>query len=101
MSGGQGEQGVELPGEKELEGQIRHWEREERPGVREKVPGGQSVGRVEETGQNEPAGQRIGAPELQKYEAGQSVQVRERMRWLAVSMMCRVPDALTVTPQGV
>ena len=62
MSDGQGEQGAELPGEKVLAGQFWHWERAERPGVRENVPGGQGVGETEETGQKEPAGQRIGAP---------------------------------------
>ena len=65
MSEGQGEQGVELPGEKVLAGHVWHWERAERPGVREKEPGGQGVGETEEAGQKDPAGQRMGAPEMQ------------------------------------
>jgi len=34
-------------------------------------PAGQGVGFIEDIGQKEPAGQRMGTPEAQKYEAGQ------------------------------
>ena len=48
--------------EKKLEG---HWLQVEAPGVLLLVPGGQGVGVVEERGQKEPGGQRMGTPEGQ------------------------------------
>ena len=48
--------------EKKLEG---HWPQVDAPGVLALVPGGQGSGVVEERGQKEPGGQRMGTPEGQ------------------------------------
>lgn len=48
--------------EKKLKG---HWLQVKAPGVLALVPGGQGVGVVEEGGQKEPGGHRMGTPEGQ------------------------------------
>ena len=60
--------------------------------VVEYVPGGQAVALMEERGQRDPAGQRMGAPLEQKKEAGQGTQVSWRMRLLLRSAVKRTPE---------
>ena len=55
-------------------------EREEAPVESLKVPAGQAVAFMEDRGQKDPAGHRMGTP-LEQYEpAGQATQLRARMR---------------------
>ncbi len=62
------------------------------PTTGENFPTGHSVGFTEERGQKEPAGQMAGAPEEQKYPAGQGTQVSWRMRCPLLSATYKAPD---------
>ncbi len=60
------------PGELKLPAAQRmHVAFEAAPVWADQEPAGQGVGFIEDIGQKEPAGQRMGTPEAQKYEAGQ------------------------------
>jgi hypothetical protein len=64
------------------------------------VPAAQGVAFTEYGGQKKPAGHSAGAPEAQKKEAGQGVQVSWRILWLNKSVTKSCPLASTATPAG-
>ncbi len=64
------------------------------------VPARQGVAFTEYSGQKEPAGQSTGAPEAQKKEAGQGVQVSWRILWLTYSAVKSTPNGVTAKNVG-
>ncbi len=95
---GQGVGAVLLSGQKEPSGQSVHVAA---PGVGEKEPPGHGVAFKEAKGQKEPAGQRTGAPDAQKYEAGQGEHVSRRSRWPTSSVTAMAPAGAIATLWGV
>ena len=75
-------------------------EMEEAPVALLNVPAPQGVGFVEESGQNEPIGQMTGAPDEQKWPAGQGTHVSWRMRLLFVSAKVMTPEGDRVRNSG-
>ena len=87
-------------GQKLPMGQVVQTALEVAPLVGLKVPGGQGVGGRELDAQKLPGGHSRGMPVKQLNDAGQSTQVRVRMRLLYLSPTYTAPEGLTVTPEG-
>ena len=64
------------------------------------VPMGQGVALKEENGQAEPAGHSTGAPEAQKYAAGQGVHCSFRTLFPMYSIANTSPEGVSATPVG-